>query len=442
LSTIFRATGQGELTVLHTFSGTDGLDPWGPLVQASDGNFYSTARDGGSGGFGVVYRVTPDGALTDIFNFDNKKSALGLSPLAGVVQATDGNLYGAASGGTRSGILFQLSPTAKYSVLHDFTGPDGANPYNSLFQHTNGTLYGATYEGGTSKCFTCGVVYSLNVGLGPFVRLLPPESSGRVGARIGLLGQGFTGAATVSFNGVPATFEVASDTYLIATVPRGANSGPIMVSAPRGTLTGDRPFTVVVAPSDTPAPGASVPDAPAPGATPSDAPPVDNQPAAEETGSPQPVPAVVSGGPPTAPPPAGTSSVPNALTDGVRSDVLAAVDRANDGWATAQKTLDSSALTDSVAGELLQVDLAEIDRLRSQQVSQNNVNTAFAVSDVTLDVPGHVLVRTRETWYSEISLAATGQLVRQTPSTTYAETYTVEYLNGGWIVTKDDLTPE
>jgi hypothetical protein len=50
-------------------------------------------------------------------------------------------------------------------------------------------------------------------------------------------------------------------------------------------------------------------------------------------------------------------------------------------------------------------------------------------------------VHTRETWYTDISSAATGQLLQREPPVTYVETYAVDYVNGGWIVTEDQLTP-
>ena len=143
---------------------------------------------------------------------------------------------------------------------------------------------------------------------------------------------------------------------------------------------------------------------------------------------------------PPAPPSAGAPvPAPDALTDGVRADILAAVDRANAAWAAAGQSLDPSALSGAVAGQELANDQAELDRLRGQGRTRKNVNTAFAVTDVTLDAPGHAIVRTHETWYAEIYNASSGRLVQRTPSATYDETYTVEYLNGAWIVTKNDL---
>src|SRR5579859_6436415 len=141
---VFRITPQGKLTVLHSFNVTDGQAPYGAIIQGSDGNFYGTTQKGGSGGFGVVYKMTPAGVLTDLRAF-NEDDGLGISPVAGLVQATDGTFYGVA--GTNfppgAGVLFQITSTGTYNVLFDFTNLSGAYPGQSpvvpLFQHTNGT---------------------------------------------------------------------------------------------------------------------------------------------------------------------------------------------------------------------------------------------------------------------------------------------------------------
>ena len=146
------------------------------------------------------------------------------------MQATDGNFYGvAAQGGNSSncgsvgcGTIFRISPQGAFSVLYNFDRPTGASPFCTLLQHTNGILYGDTYSGGT---YNKGTFFSFDVGLGPFVSFLPPQSSGKVGKTIELFGQGFTGTTKVSFNGTDARFTVVSDTYLTATVPSGATTG-------------------------------------------------------------------------------------------------------------------------------------------------------------------------------------------------------------------------
>ncbi|HXM19949.1 MAG TPA: IPT/TIG domain-containing protein [Terriglobales bacterium] len=102
-----------------------------------------------------------------------------------------------------------------------------------------GKIYGMAGNGGTHKW---GVVYSFDVGLGPFVSLV--STTGKVGITIEVLGQGFTGTTAVSFNGTAATFTVVSDTYLKTTVPSGATTGFVTVTTPGGTLTSNKEFRV------------------------------------------------------------------------------------------------------------------------------------------------------------------------------------------------------
>jgi hypothetical protein len=128
-----------------------------------------------------------------------------------------------------------------------------------------------------------------------------------------------------------------------------------------------------------------------------------------------------------------------AGADDQRAAILAAVDRANAAWTAASQTLDPTALNNAVAGQTLSDDQSELDSLRQQGHSRQNVNTAFTVTDVTLDAPVHATVHTRETWYGELYDLGSGRLVQRTPSATYVETYTVELQNNTWIVTRNDL---
>jgi uncharacterized repeat protein (TIGR03803 family) len=181
---LFKITAHGKFTALHTFSSTDGQFATGPIIQASDGNFYGTTAKGGSNNSGTVYKMTPAGALNVLYNFTGLHGA----PTAGLVQATDGKLYGAASrgGAFAVGELFQFTSKRKYTDLHNFKfrSTTGDLPEVSLFQHTNGTFYSDTYEGGLKGCNDgCGVLYSLSMGLGPFVSFVPSLSSGKLGRR-------------------------------------------------------------------------------------------------------------------------------------------------------------------------------------------------------------------------------------------------------------------
>jgi len=201
---VFKVTPTGKFNVLHNFTGypSDGSQPYGAIIQAGDGNFYGTTRAGGQNNLGTIYKMTPKGVVTVIHSFSN--DALGHFPLAGLVQATDGKFYGGAT--VPTGVLFQATSGGAYSALVKLTGTTGlypgSNPQIPLFQHTNGTLYGDTVYGGsgTVHCGTaanCGVLYSLDMGLHPFVALM--TTSGKAGKVIQILGNGLTGTTKVTF---------------------------------------------------------------------------------------------------------------------------------------------------------------------------------------------------------------------------------------------------
>jgi uncharacterized repeat protein (TIGR03803 family) len=147
--TIFRISYSGEFGVLYNFDGTHGRDPLAGLIQVNDGNFYGVAYAGGSYDQGVIFRMTPTHQVTVLHDFNGGSDrSLPTSPL---VQATDGNLYGTTNfgGAFGGGVLFRISTTGEFSVLHDFQLSTGTYPVE-LIQHTNGFLYGGTANGGSS----------------------------------------------------------------------------------------------------------------------------------------------------------------------------------------------------------------------------------------------------------------------------------------------------
>jgi len=249
---VFKITPDRTLKVLHNFCSkpacADGQYPQGPLIQGKDGNFYGTTQVGGANGAGEVFKITPTGSLTVVHSMSS--AADGANPTAGLVQASDGNFYGVnqLGGLNNGGTIFKMTPAGTYSVLHNFDGTAGAQPEVTLVQHTNGILYGDTFEGGTGSqvncsAGTCGVFYSYNAGLKPFINLLP--GSGKVGSQIGILGQGFNNTSVVKFNGVKATsITVVNSTCILATVPVGTLDGYVTVTTGGTTLKSVQKFYV------------------------------------------------------------------------------------------------------------------------------------------------------------------------------------------------------
>jgi uncharacterized repeat protein (TIGR03803 family) len=219
-------------------------------MQGSDGNFYGTTSEGGTKNHGTVFKITPSGILTTLYNFCSQANCADSGSEAGLVQATDGTFYGtlAFGGGNGSGSIFQMTPTGVLTMLYSFCSQsncaDGARP-GALMQGTAGNFYGATSGGGgSSNCSDgCGTIYDLSMSLGPFVAFV--RASGKVGATAEILGQGFTGTTAVSFHGTSAPFFVRSDKYLTAIVPRGATTGLVTVTTPNGPLTSNVPFRVI-----------------------------------------------------------------------------------------------------------------------------------------------------------------------------------------------------
>jgi uncharacterized repeat protein (TIGR03803 family) len=236
---IFKMTPAGQLVWVHNFTGTDGQGPYGPIIQASDGNFYGTTRTGGSSGYGVVYKITPAGVYTVLHNF--KAFGAGSGPFAGLVQATDGKFYGATTG--PGNILYQITSAGIYTILYTFTPTTGQLPFVSLFQNTNGILYSDTAGGGTGSLCKCGVAYSLNAGLHPFVALV--TTSGKAGQTIEILGNGLTGTTSVKFGTGSASFTVVSDTYMTAVVPATGTTGAVTVTTPSGFRVSSKNFRVL-----------------------------------------------------------------------------------------------------------------------------------------------------------------------------------------------------
>ncbi|MGO8796154.1 MAG: choice-of-anchor tandem repeat GloVer-containing protein [Candidatus Sulfotelmatobacter sp.] len=305
VGTIFKITPSGDFTVLHNFAGgsDDGANPYSPPVQASDGNFYGVTYYGGGGDNGTIYKITPAGTFTIInyLGFDGERYPIGGliqgpsgelygttywggnegigaafevtlggtltqlysfcslldcadgdDPMAGLTLGSDGNFYGVTLfGGDECdeeggcGTIFNLTPAGTLTTLYRFCSQsncsDGWQPHNQPpIQATNGIFYGTVAFGGS---INEGTVYSLSLGLRPFVK--PNPATARVGASVTILGNALTGSSSVTFNGTPATFTVVSPSEITTNVPAGATSGRIEVVTAHGTLRSNINFRIL-----------------------------------------------------------------------------------------------------------------------------------------------------------------------------------------------------
>ena len=147
---------------LHAFDGSDGSAPVAALVQASDGFLYGTTSEGGASGLGTVFRIDRGGRTRVLHSFDGLTT--GASPKAALTEATDGMLYGTTflGGAGGSGTVFRIDGSGAITVLHAFDyWSTGASSWAALIQARDGLLYGTTSAGGT---FGQGVLFSIDTG--------------------------------------------------------------------------------------------------------------------------------------------------------------------------------------------------------------------------------------------------------------------------------------
>jgi uncharacterized repeat protein (TIGR03803 family) len=235
--TFISMTTAGTITTLHNFIGTDGLAPAGIPVQASDGNFYGTTTGTSANStLGVIYQITPAGKFKILHTLASDGSE-GCNMFAGLLSASDGNLYGTANNcgpnGSDAGTIFQITRTGTFKVIHSFDKTDGNNPWVPLAQRTDGTLYGVV-NGGTT--LGGGGVYKLTSStFTPFI--VVQNYSAKSGQTINILGSGFTGVTAVNFGSIAATsFKVVNGNYMTAVVPPDAITGTVSVTTQTATL--------------------------------------------------------------------------------------------------------------------------------------------------------------------------------------------------------------
>jgi uncharacterized repeat protein (TIGR03803 family) len=149
--TVYELAPDGTETVLYTFTGgSDGSHPAGGLIMDKNGSLYGTTETGGSSGWGVVFKVAPDGAETVLYNF--KGGDDGGAPESSLIEDGAGNFYGTTTegGGTNCagfgcGTVFKLAPDGTETLLHAFTGgSDGSYPFAPLIADKNGHLFGTS----------------------------------------------------------------------------------------------------------------------------------------------------------------------------------------------------------------------------------------------------------------------------------------------------------
>jgi uncharacterized repeat protein (TIGR03803 family) len=228
---VFKITLAGKESLAYTFTGKpDGAGPYTNLIQGSNGDFYGTTEEGGSAQEGTIFEVTAGGKEKVLYSFPNQ--ADGAYPSLPLTQGPDGVLYGAATdcagGGCSQAGLFEITTKDVYKniYLYPLVCSNCGQPEAPLLLSTNGTFYSTTEQGGIGV----GSFYSLSNGYSPFISLVNVKS-GAEGARVGILGQGFSSKSVVEFGGTKATTtKLTGATYILAMVPTGALTGDVTVT--------------------------------------------------------------------------------------------------------------------------------------------------------------------------------------------------------------------
>ena len=156
--------GQG-FTAFYSFKGgVDGGEPQDGLIQGTDGRLYGTASYEGADGYGMIFAINVDGTgFTTLHSFTRGND--GAEPPAGLIEGTDGRLYGTTyeGGADGNGTIFAINVDGTgFTTLYSFTGgSDGSFPQAVLIEGANGRLYGTTYEGGVEYS---GTIFAINMG--------------------------------------------------------------------------------------------------------------------------------------------------------------------------------------------------------------------------------------------------------------------------------------
>ncbi len=152
VGTIFELSFSGALRTLASLDNSpQGAQPYATLIQATNGSLYGTTTQGGAGNAGTVFEITSFGQVVGIDTFCYNCS-VGAQPIGGLVQASNGNLYGTTftAGSGQCGTIFEVTPNGFLTLLHGFAPSDGCKPRAAMTEGADGSLYGTASFGGAN----------------------------------------------------------------------------------------------------------------------------------------------------------------------------------------------------------------------------------------------------------------------------------------------------
>jgi uncharacterized repeat protein (TIGR03803 family) len=170
--TVFRLTPAGQLTTLYQFCTStngqwclDGATPYGGLTYAKDGNYYGMTFTGGTSDAGVIYRVSPSGQFSTVYSFCATKPCTNVNPVATLMQSASGSQYGTSYDGYLAGAIFEFRNGVGVKTLYYFCQlagcADGSYPSGTLVRGTDGNFYGTTTSGGYLCNGSCGTLFEI-----------------------------------------------------------------------------------------------------------------------------------------------------------------------------------------------------------------------------------------------------------------------------------------
>jgi uncharacterized repeat protein (TIGR03803 family) len=238
--TVFKEEIGGRASPLYVFSQTDGGGgtPESPVLLAGDGNWYGTTADN-IFHYGVLYRITPKGVFTQLYNFQGFQSGVP----AGSLIEVDGKLYGITAGYKQDAAVYTYDASRSLKVIYQFTTSQFTGAGAALVQGADGNLYG----GGTGSD-GCGAVFKMTI-FGQLLNIWSFDCSLNIGKVNAPLVEGndgnFYGTALAGY-GSGAVFTVSpqgvvSVLHKFGSTPTDGLTGIVLTMGTDGNLYGTTP---------------------------------------------------------------------------------------------------------------------------------------------------------------------------------------------------------